>query len=131
MVNITYDACECSSGSFLLTWLKCKIAGQLNWFDPDTGNTVVYNGGDIAWTLASTALVWIMVPGVGFFYSGLLRRKNGLSMIYLSMGTIAVVSFQVCFAFIELPMCLIAILSGSYGVSPLHSAIAQAHSSET
>jgi Amt family ammonium transporter len=56
---------------------------------------VVYNGGDIAWTLASTALVWIMVPGVGFFYSGLLRRKNGLSMIYLSVGTIAVVSFQV------------------------------------
>jgi Amt family ammonium transporter len=29
--------------------------------------------GDIAWVLASTALVWIMVPGVGFFYSGLLR----------------------------------------------------------
>lgn len=77
MVNITYDA-----------------SGQLNWFDPDTGKTVVYNGGDIAWTLASTALVWIMVPGVGFFYSGLLRRKNGLSMIYLSVGTIAVVSFQ-------------------------------------
>src|ERR1700691_3102098 len=71
------------------------LAGQLNWFDPDTGKTVVYNGGDIAWTLASTALVWIMVPGVGFFYSGLLRRKNGLSMIYLSVGTIAVVSFQV------------------------------------
>jgi Amt family ammonium transporter len=41
------------------------------------------------------ALVWIMVPGVGFFYSGLLRRKNALSMIYLSMMTIAVVSFQV------------------------------------
>src|ERR1700691_2972705 len=71
------------------------LAGQLNWFDPDTGKTVVYNGGDIAWTLTSTALVWIMVPGIGFFYSGLLRRKNALSMIYLSMGTIAVVSFQV------------------------------------
>jgi hypothetical protein len=74
------------------------LAGQLNWFDPDTGETVVYNGGDIAWTLASTALVWIMVPGVGFFYAVLLRRKNGLSMIYLSVGTIAVVSFQVCSA---------------------------------
>jgi len=77
MVNITYDA-----------------SGQLNWYNPDTGETVVYNGGDIAWTLTSTALVWIMVPGIGFFYSGLLRRKNALSMIYLSMGTIAVVSFQ-------------------------------------
>jgi len=35
-----------------------------------------------------------MIPGVGFFYSGLLRRKNALSMIYLSMMTVAVVSFQ-------------------------------------
>ena len=33
--------------------------------------------------------------GVGFFYSGLLRRKNALSMIYLSMMTLAVVSFEV------------------------------------
>lgn len=36
-----------------------------------------------------------MIPGVGFFYSGLLRRKNALSMIYLSMMTVAMVSFQV------------------------------------
>jgi Amt family ammonium transporter len=54
--------------------------------------------GDIAWELASTALVWIMIPGVGFFYSGLLRRKNALSMIYLSMATLAVVSFQARFS---------------------------------
>jgi len=36
-----------------------------------------------------------MIPGVGFFYAGLLRRKNALNMIYLSMMTVAVVSFQV------------------------------------
>lgn len=40
------------------------------------------------------ALVWIMVPGVGLFYSGLLRRKNALSMIFLSMAGVAVGSFQ-------------------------------------
>ena len=34
---------------------------------------VVYNPGDVAWVLASTALVWIMIPGLGYFYSGLLR----------------------------------------------------------
>ncbi|KAF8315314.1 ammonium transporter [Clavulina sp. PMI_390] len=60
---------------------------------PD-GTTYTYNNGDIAWVLASTALVWIMIPGVGFFYSGLLRRKNALSMIYLSMLSVGVVSFQ-------------------------------------
>ena len=56
---------------------------------------MVYNLGDIAWMISATALVWIMIPGVGFFYSGLLRRKNALSMIWLSMVTLAVVSFQV------------------------------------
>ena len=62
--------------------------------EPD-GTTVIYNPGDIAWIIAATALVWIMIPGVGFFYSGLLRRKNALSMIWASMMTLAVVSFQV------------------------------------
>ncbi|KAH7921871.1 ammonium transporter [Leucogyrophana mollusca] len=75
MVNVTYDA-----------------SGDLEWSN-DTGSGV-FNLGDIAWTLASTALVWIMIPGVGFFYSGLLRRKNALNMIYLSMMTVAMVSFQ-------------------------------------
>lgn len=70
------------------------VAGDLTWTD-DSGNVVLYNLGDIAWVLCSTALVWIMIPGLGFFYSGLLRRKNALSMIYLSMMTLAMVSFQV------------------------------------
>lgn len=36
-----------------------------------------------------------MIPGVGFFYSGLLRRKNALSLIFLSVAIIGIVSFQV------------------------------------
>jgi Amt family ammonium transporter len=54
----------------------------------------VFNLGDIAWVLTSTALVWIMIPGVAFFYSGLLRRKNALSQLWLGMVGIGVVSFQ-------------------------------------
>jgi len=77
MVNVTFDA----SGS-LVVW------------DPVALQTIVYNPGDIAWVIAATALVWLMIPGVGYFYSGLLRRKNALSMIYLSMMCVAVVSFQ-------------------------------------
>ncbi|CAE7147541.1 unnamed protein product, partial [Rhizoctonia solani] len=71
-----------------------SVSNDIEWYDASTGETVVYNLGDIAWVLACTALVWIMIPGVGFFYSGLLRRKNALSMIYFSMMTLAVVSFQ-------------------------------------
>ena len=52
------------------------------------------NSGDTAWLLASTALVMIMTPGVGFFYGGLVRRKNLVSMITLSLVAFAVVSIQ-------------------------------------
>ncbi|KAG0039989.1 hypothetical protein BGZ82_005801 [Podila clonocystis] len=53
-----------------------------------------YDAGDIAWTLASTALVWLMIPGIGYFYSGMARSKNALSLIMLSCCSVAVVSFQ-------------------------------------
>ncbi|ELU44333.1 ammonium transporter [Rhizoctonia solani AG-1 IA] len=71
-----------------------SVSNDIEYYDAASGETVVYNLGDIAWVLACTALVWIMIPGVGFFYSGLLRRKNALSMIYFSMLSLAVVSFQ-------------------------------------
>jgi len=44
--------------------------------------------------MTSSALVLLMIPGVGFFYSGLARRKSALSLIWLSMMSIGVVSFQ-------------------------------------
>ncbi|KZV85063.1 ammonium transporter [Exidia glandulosa HHB12029] len=55
---------------------------------------VVYNAGHIAWVLTGAALVWIMVPGIGFIYAGLLRRKNTLSMVYLSFVSTAVCTLQ-------------------------------------
>jgi Amt family ammonium transporter len=44
--------------------------------------------------LTSTALVLLMIPGVGFFYSGLARRKSALSLIWLSLISTGVVGFQ-------------------------------------
>ncbi|WP_456369685.1 ammonium transporter [Geoglobus sp.] len=41
--------------------------------------------GDVAWILASTALVMLMIPGVGLFYAGMVRKKNVVSMISLSL----------------------------------------------
>ena len=40
----------------------------------------------------SAALVMLMIPGVGLFYAGLVRRKNIISMIALSFVVLAVVS---------------------------------------
>ena len=98
MVNVTYDECEYRVHPLRSAPRRAHAtspAGSLVWFDPDAQENVVYDLGDIAWVLASTALVWIMIPGVGYFYSGLLRRKNALSMIWLSMVVLATVSFQV------------------------------------
>ena len=48
--------------------------------------------GVTTWLLVSAALVMLMVPGVGLFYAGLVRRKNIISMIALSFVVLAVVS---------------------------------------
>ncbi|KAK3901345.1 ammonium transporter AmtB-like domain-containing protein [Staphylotrichum tortipilum] len=53
-----------------------------------------YGAGDFAWIMTSSALVLLMIPGVGFFYSGLARRKSALALIWLSLISIAVVGFQ-------------------------------------
>jgi Amt family ammonium transporter len=55
---------------------------------------IYYEAGDLAWMITATALVLLMIPGVGFFYSGLARRKSALSLIWLSIMATAVVSFQ-------------------------------------
>ncbi len=48
--------------------------------------------GDTSWVLISTALVMLMTPALGFFYGGLVRKKNVLSTIMHSFFTLAVVS---------------------------------------
>lgn len=53
-----------------------------------------YQTGDIAWMTTATALVLLMIPGIGFFYSGLARRKSALSLIWLAVMSAAVTHFQ-------------------------------------
>ena len=55
---------------------------------------MVLDSGDTAWVLVSTALVMLMTPGVGFFYGGMVRRKNVIAMIALSFIVFALVSIQ-------------------------------------
>ena len=48
--------------------------------------------GVTAWLMVSAILVMLMTPGVGFFYGGLVRKKNFISMIALSFVILALVS---------------------------------------
>jgi ammonium transporter, Amt family len=52
------------------------------------------NTGDTAFVLMSAALVMIMTPGLAFFYGGLVRRKNFLSIMmqsFISMGVVTAI----------------------------------------
>jgi Amt family ammonium transporter len=43
------------------------------------------NGADVAWMLVSSALVLLMTPALGFFYGGLVRAKNALNTLMMSV----------------------------------------------
>ena len=51
-----------------------------------------YNPADIAWMLVATGLVFLMTPGLAFFYGGMVHRKNILSTMIKSFVATGVVS---------------------------------------
>jgi Amt family ammonium transporter len=68
----------------------------------DEGNA--YNSADIAWIIVATALVFLMTPGLAFFYGGMVHRKNVISTMIKSVVAAGVVSvlwvvvgFSLCF----------------------------------
>lgn len=51
-----------------------------------------YNAADIAWIIVATALVFLMTPGLAFFYGGMVHRKNVISTMMKSVVAAGVVS---------------------------------------
>ena len=54
----------------------------------------VPDSGDTAWMLISVALVFIMTPGLAFFYGGMVRSKNVLTTIMQSFFMGAMISVE-------------------------------------
>ena len=50
------------------------------------------SAGDTSWVLASSALVMVMTVGLAFFYGGLVRSKNALNTMMMSIVALGVVS---------------------------------------
>ena len=50
--------------------------------------------GDTAWMLVSSALVLLMIPGVAFFYGGLVRGKNILNTLMMVLAVLSIISLQ-------------------------------------
>lgn len=59
---------------------------------PDFDGTGKYVGADVAWILVATALVFLMTPGLAFFYGGMVHRKNVISTMIKSVVAAGVVS---------------------------------------
>ncbi|MEO6454528.1 MAG: ammonium transporter [Ginsengibacter sp.] len=63
-----------------------------------------YSTADIAWIIVATALVFLMTPGLAFFYGGMVHRKNVLSTMmksFVAAGIVSVlwvvVGYSLCF----------------------------------
>ncbi|MGV3709928.1 MAG: ammonium transporter [Gemmatimonas sp.] len=52
------------------------------------------SNGDTAWVLMSAALVLLMVPGLAFFYGGLVRNKSALNTMLMSLGALGLITVQ-------------------------------------
>jgi Amt family ammonium transporter len=60
-----------------------------------TEESITLNSGNTAWILAATMLVMLMtIPGLAFFYGGLVRRKNVLSIMMQCVVLTAVITIE-------------------------------------
>lgn len=58
----------------------------------DYADSSKYNPADIAWIIVATALVFLMTPGLAFFYGGMVHRKNVISTMIKSVVAAGIVS---------------------------------------
>jgi hypothetical protein len=68
------------------------IASAAVFVQPETmfSGDEAYNSADIAWILISAALVFLMTPGLAFFYGGMVNSKNVISTMIKSFVSTAV-----------------------------------------
>jgi len=67
-------------------------ASQMAWAaDPAV---LAISGGDTSWVLMSAALVFLMTPGLAFFYGGLVRKKNMLSILMQCFILMCMITLQ-------------------------------------
>ena len=78
--------------SILRLALACTALSAPTAFAADPASAI--DTGDTAWVLISAALVFIMTPGLGFFYGGMVRNKNVLTTIMQSFFIVAMISVE-------------------------------------
>jgi Amt family ammonium transporter len=77
-----------------------------------------YSAADIAWIIVATALVFLMTPGLAFFYGGMVHRKNVLSTMIKSVAAAGVVS--ILWVFVGYSLCFGDTIGGFIGNPTTH-----------
>ncbi|RPI62797.1 MAG: ammonium transporter [Planctomycetaceae bacterium] len=62
--------------------------------EPTAAAPLKVDTGDTAWVMLGAALVMLMTPGLAFFYGGLVRRKNVLSVLMQCFMILCLISIQ-------------------------------------
>ena len=77
-----------------ITWLPITLSAVISGLLPSLAMAEdTLNSGDTAWMLTSTALVLFMtIPGLALFYSGMVRAKNVLSVMMQCFAITALVT---------------------------------------
>jgi len=72
--------------------VSLMVSGQTQAKPSDIASKI--DSGRTAWMLVSTALVLLMVPGLALFYGGMVRTKNMLNTLALSLVSMAVIGVE-------------------------------------
>ncbi|MES2004999.1 MAG: ammonium transporter [Bacteroidota bacterium] len=80
---------------------------------PSFNDNGKYNSADIAWIIVATALVFLMTPGLAFFYGGMVHRKNVISTMIKSVVAAGVVS--ILWVFVGYSLCFGNSIGGFIG----------------
>ncbi|MGN7719832.1 ammonium transporter [Chitinophaga sp. 22620] len=68
---------------------------------PTFSDASKYNAADVAWILVATTLVFLMTPGLSFFYGGMVNKKNVISTMmqsFIATGLISIIWVVVGFS---------------------------------
>lgn len=77
-----------------------------------------YSSADIAWLIVATALVFLMTPGLAFFYGGMVHRKNVISTMIKSLIAAGIVS--ILWVFVGYSLCFGTSIGGFIGNPMTH-----------
>ena len=76
----------------LITILVFTLLSSFILITPVPSEVANFDSGDTAWMIVATALVLIMTPGLGFFYGGMVGKKNVISTMLQSFMAMVIVT---------------------------------------